>query len=349
MKEQIPGSTEQELPKDVLKSVSSFLGFGELVFKEKIGEGVLNTNYRVKDADSGVSYFLRGHRHDDKGKVEKFYLAEKFFAEHDIPVVVALARDNQSVVEVAGELYSVYPWVEGRRARDVVDHAKALKSVARLQANIHLLSKDGASQGLSDRKSTGWDKSAFLEELGRYEALIKSKQIKDTVDGIVLEVIGLQRQMAVANDKILESFNLGQDHLIHGDIQGTNIFFDDKDEMKYLFDSEHIQYSPRGLEVARSLDLMCLSTEYTDEDFDRAGVFLQEYQSVYPLRRKELEESLRAYILRMVHYTWKLKERYDKQNYRVDKIFKYDKKRLAYFSQHLEPFVQRVLSSVFGA
>lgn len=333
-----------EVPNEALKQISSFFGLGEVVLKEKIQEGKLNDNYRMIELETGTSYFLRGHRHKDKGMVEKFHAAERFFAAHNIPVLVALSRGNESVVEAVSKLYSVYPWIEGVRADAINDEMKALRSVASVQADIHLLSKDGAPEGLSDRRGSGWDKKNSLEEFSRIEQQVQAKSEKDEIDAITLEKIALQRALVEANDRTLEDFRLDADHLIHGDMNSSNIFFDENDEVKYLFDSEHVQYSARVLEVVKSLDLLCLPGKYDDENFEKARIFLQEYQSRYPLTKEELKNGLRAYVQRKAHDVWLLKEHYDKNNHRVDRIFKNNLNRLRYFSKNLDVFVERILS-----
>lgn len=339
-------SNKTELTPETVKAIGQQFGVTEATLIKLITEGKLNTNYQIKDA--GRDYFLRGHRQTDKQTVERFHAAERYFSEHGIPVVVALplsGHTTEAVAEQDGKLYSLYPWVGGKAYKEDLPE-KALQSIARLQANIHLLSKDGAPQGFSDKPRVGWDKDQFIKDVQRYENMIKQKATREPFDELVLEVIDLQKKIVEANQRKFEDFDLGPDHLIHGDINRTNVFFDENNEVKHLFDSEHIQYSPRTLEVVRSLDLMCLSGDYTDDDFQQVKMFLQAYHERYPLDKNQFADALRAYFLRMAHYTWKLREHYDNKNTRVDKIFFYDHQRLTYMGKNLDAFVDRVVGLI---
>jgi len=341
--------TEQELSPEQVKAIGKAYGLSQLEVLERISEGKLNKNFHAKDAETNEDYFLREHRHDNKPTIEKFHASERFFASHNIPVVVAMSladKDEEAVYEQGGNYYSLYPWVEGKVIKGELSET-ALASIASLQAEIHLLSKDEVPQGLSDKKAIGWDKKQFQDDIDRYERMIRSNEQMTEFDELALEVIQLQKQVVEANDLRFEDMDLGKDHLIHGDIQKTNIFFGENDEVKHLFDSEHVQYSARALEVVKSLDLMVFSQDYTDEDFEDAEVFLKAYHEKYPLDRQEFENAIRAYFLRFAHYTWKLREHYDNDNTRVDRIFKYDKWRLEFMIKHLDAFIEKTVGLVF--
>ncbi|MDO8581357.1 MAG: phosphotransferase [bacterium] len=342
----------QNLSFEALQHIGIAFGIPKSELVAVIQEGNINRNYQIKDVRSGIFYFLRQHRIEKKMEdLERLHAAERFFAQHGIPVVPAipiLEKPNVHVYAQDGQLYSVYPWLTGKRYEERLElPTTALESIARMQADVHLLSNDGAPEGLSERRGMGWDREKFFIDCARYEAMIEGKDHREPFDDLVLAVLRLQKQAVKKNTTRFEDMRLGTDHLIHGDVHPGNIFFNDDDTIKHIVDSEHVQYSARVLEVAKSLDYICLSPDFTEEDFERARTFLVAYHARYPLTREELVDGVRAYFLRTVHSTWKLREHYDKGNTRVDKMFLKDQKRFVYFAEHLDAFIERITHFIF--
>jgi len=145
MREGLENDPRRELEKSQLARIGNAYGVGPLRMLDVVATGLLNRNFHVQ-AESGDEYFLREHRDIPVTVAEKHHAAERFLSRPDIPIVVgtSLHGKNEQSVFVDGEkLFSLYPWVTGRRLRSMELSDTAIRSLADVEARMHLLSKGG--------------------------------------------------------------------------------------------------------------------------------------------------------------------------------------------------------------
>ena len=106
------------------------------------------------------------------------------------------------------------------------------------------------------------------------------------------------------------------------------------------------------MEVVRSLILLCFANPYDynptydKQNFKNAQVFLQRYQTDYPLQRSELASAFKARYWRQVMSLWVETEHYVHANYRVDVFLQSYLVGLKYMSTNLAYFVDRICDSI---
>ena len=262
-----------------------------------------------------------------------------------IPVVLPIKdKFGETFFEDNGQFYSLFPFVEGRSySRENVTET-ALASAGALLARIHLLSRDGLPGIYLDKELKG-DGSKFAQEAEKIRIDLAEKEDLDKFDKEVLKAIH-EKGKLLAESKIDENgLDLGKEHLIHGDYKLGNVFFDQDDQVKHLFDTEKTAICPRTFELARSLDLICFNEGFEKINFTKAKIFLRAYNVVYPVLADELADAFRLLYVRKVRSLWVPKEYY-KGNTRVAKILKAETFVTQYWAKHLDEFVGRVISSL---
>src|SRR3989344_1982015 len=102
----------------------------------KIPGGYLSENYTLTDGDK--KYFLKKHRHTDVNQVEGVCLAEQFFAEGGVPVILPLHTAQGALFfEHEKSFYSLYPFVAGRHIERGTLPEPAAISLGSTLATLH--------------------------------------------------------------------------------------------------------------------------------------------------------------------------------------------------------------------
>lgn len=316
----------------------------EATLVKEVQEGYLSRNFILENR--GVKFFLKQYRFDSLEKIREIHRAKFFFSSGGIPVILPLQNRNEEYFfEEEGKFYALFPFVSGRIIPRANRPQHAIESAARMLANIHLLSKDGFPEIVKD-EAKGWDKNAFLKEAETIQEKIERRKEKSDFDHLVLEVMEYKRKIVQSNTVLYEKLRLANDHIIHGDYYGQNIFYNENDEVKYVFDFEKTKRSPRVLEVIRCVDFMCLSDRFEEKDFEDARVFLRAYSAAYPLQRDELIRGLRAYFFKNIHSLWIEREHYLNENYRTDPLYTGKLAHLQYYWQHFDLLADRLTQAL---
>lgn len=311
---------------------------------EEVRDGYLSRNFILDNR--GEKFFLKQYRFDSVEKIAEIHRAKFFFARGGIPVILPLKTLNgEYFFEEAGKFYALFPFVDGRIIPRAERSPHAIESAARMLAKIHLLSKDGFSVIVQD-EAKEWDKEKSLEESSRIQEKIDALNTKSDFDYLALHVLEYKRKIVEANTTQYRELGLINDHLIHGDYHGNNIFYDEHDEVRYVFDLEKTKRSPRILEVVRCIDYMCFSGHYDEKRFHDACIFLAAYSGQYSIERDELARGLHAYFLKNSHSLWIEREHYINNNTRVDCFLEQELRFLTYCSKHLDLLTRRLVKAL---
>lgn len=326
---------------DVLKKIRKLYGIAEKAeLFEKVKDGYLSQNFVLQN--DGIKLFLKQYRFDNLEKIKETHRAKFFFASGDIPVILPVQNNaSDYIFEHAGKFYSLFPFVEGRIIQRAERSRKVFESAGRMLAKIHILSKQGYPDIIHDY-AKGWKKKDFLSEAEAIKQKIETASMKTDFDKLALGILQYKIKLVAENDLRYEELNLKNDHIIHGDYHGRNIFYDENDEVKYVFDIEKTQISPRVLEIARSMDFMCFSNNYEAENFEDANNYLVAYNEVYPINKDELVRGFRAYYIKKAHSLWIEREHYVDNNLRVDCFLEGELLMLKYYSQNFDDFVSKL-------
>lgn len=326
----------------ILEKIRSEYAIAERsVLAGEIQEGYQSRNFILKN-DQGKNLFLKQYRHKDFQRIEDIHRAKFFFSGGGIPVILPLRNgEGKYIFQASGRFYSLFPFIEGRIIRRRERSLKAFASAGRMLARLHALSQDGRFPRIG-KEEKGWEKATFLEKAEKIRDKIGIIPQKTPFDVLALKTLDLKRHLVLQNDVRYADFDFKNDHLIHGDYYGGNMFYDDEDEVSHIFDIELAKVSPRVLEIARSIDYMCFSNEYGPKNFLAARCFLKAYESIYPLGKGELPQGIRARYLDKLHSLWIEEEHYLMGNTRVDCFLAGELEMLRYYSAFYDQHIRRL-------
>jgi Ser/Thr protein kinase RdoA (MazF antagonist) len=321
-----------------IRDLYEIAGKAELL--EKVNSGYLSQNFILQNGSNKL--FLKQYRFDDFEKIKEIHRVKLFFSNGGIPIILPIQHNEGDLIfEHDGKFYSLFPFVEGKIIRRAERSRKAFDSTGAMLAEIHILSKNGHPDIIHDY-AKGWKKKKFLSEAKNVRRKIETFLNKTDFDKLALSTLDYKTDLVKQNKLQYEKLNLRNDHIIHGDYHGQNIFYDENDEIKYVFDIEKTEVAPRVLEIVRSMDFMCFSNNYEVKNFEDANAYLAAYNKVYPLSKNELIRGMKAYYLKKTHSLWIEKEHYLKNNFRVDVFLEGELLMLRYYSRNFDKFTEKL-------
>lgn len=315
--------------------------------------GYLSHNQIIGNQDS--RYFLKQYRFQNEARIHAIHRAKFFFAEGDIPIILPLRTSSgETYFLFEGKAYALFPFVGGNHLKRGQVSETALLSMAETLAHMHLLGKGIALPGVKAR-AYGWARkntSDFIAEVTKILDIISAKPIKDDFDALAEDTLRLKLTLAKQYANVPEPALSGADHLIHGDFHDANLFFDETERVKSVFDLEKVCYWPRVLELIRGVDFTCFSDgsqsgrAFADWNFAAAQTFLTAYHQRYPLERTELINGYTNYFVMRVHGLWVETEHYLNNNQRVDGFLSGEPNLLRYFSRNLEALIESIVEGL---
>jgi homoserine kinase type II len=331
------------LPKELIQKINHLFDFRDKIgVIRKVDKGYLSDNYIVGNKKERL--FLKKYRSFGIDRLKEVQAVKQFYTEREIPVILPLQNKNgKTFFKWRGNFYSLFPFVDGIQFERLKLSKKALVSCGRLLANIHLQSKNG-HPGLVKERYFGWNRKDFLKKIKIIQNILLRKRKKIEFDKKVEKFISQKIFIAEKNPITYESLSLRSGHLIHGDYHEENMFFDSKGEIKFLFDWEKANTSPRAMEVARALEFLCFYGKHKDSNYRKAEIFLKEYNQKYPLLKEELKKAITAWYLSQVHGLWILEEHYLKNNFRIDNLLENHIEFIDYYSKNLKNHLVKVCS-----
>jgi len=286
-----------------------------LSFVEKIAGGFLSDNFALTDGTQ--KYFLKKHRHTDEAQVRGVCLAEQFYAEGGIPVILPIpTRDGGEYFMYEQGFYSLYPFVEGRHIERGMFTKEATVSFGKTLALLHMRGKDSTLPVLE--KYAQWNKEKFLAKTGEIEAEI-AKNKNPIFDAMALENLMLKKRLVIENEIRYAELGLTEDHLVHGDYFCDNVFFGDDNQVSHVFDFEKVQYASAPTELFRGMFVSFFSIP-TQDNLELAKLYVDSYLKAYPQPTETVQNALTAAALKQMHSIFIEEEHYLKNSNRMDPL-----------------------------
>jgi Ser/Thr protein kinase RdoA (MazF antagonist) len=307
--------------------------------------GFLSQNY-VLHTGTG-RYFLKQYRFAERRQVAAAHEAKFFFAAAGVPVILPLrAKDGDSYFALGERFYSLFPYVEGRHLPRGHFSARALDSMAETLAAIH---RAGRHVHLPSTRISHAQKDGALFVATARQILEKIPQHERTAfDELAEGFIRLKLRLAAQHQEALAAIDLASDHLVHGDYQDANLFFDAHEQVSHVFDWEKTAVAPRGLELVRAIEFICFSNPndysalFSEENFARARRFLQAYHQIYPMTRAEFATVSHVRYLQKLCSLWVESDHYLAGARRVDLFLEAEYNAVKYYAHHLDEHIERL-------
>jgi len=301
--------------KDLLLHIETLYGLKNLKDPQKVEKGILSENHIISDGTT--KYFLKKYRFTDGDKIKEIHDAKNFFAVDGIPVILPiLTKDNQSFFSYEGGFYTLFPFVEGRQPERGKISDRAVVSIAKMLAKIHLIGRKSTIQ-TEDLIQTRTPED-FIKIYNEIQEVLAKIVLPTEYDVLAKKSLELKKKLVLSNESKYGDINLPNDHLIHGDYVDYNIFFDDNDEVSHVFDFEKTRYAPRVFELFRSMMLCGVDQK----------LYIEAYNEVYPISKEELQKGFTNYFVKQSRSLWLESEHYLKNNSRPDQFLPEEYERL---------------------
>lgn len=282
---------------------------------KKVEGGFLSRNFVL--SGGGGRVFLKCYRFDDLETVMTIHRVKALFAEGGFPVVRPIVNaKGETIFTHEGEIYAVFPFVEGRSLTQETLAPSEAASAGELLGRLHKWSVEQPAI-LPLKPVSHWSQDKYLAESALIEEQLGMVKNPDAFDQLAIEVLDNRRRLVLANKLSYEDLRLPMPIITHGDYHIGNLFFGDGG-VSAMFDFEKAEYVSPTVELARAVMLSCLNGTSTDNKYENARAFVAAYRETCPTPEETISEGFRNFLVRLYHSTWILKEHYLKENRRVD-------------------------------
>lgn len=311
--------------------------------------GFLSHNFIIETTEQ--KFFFKQYRFSDLSRIQGIHRAKFFFADAGVPVILPIQNKHGETILQSGEqFFTLFPFVAGHQFKRGHLSQVALGAMARMQAQIH---RAGANIHLHDVQTVSMRKS--YQEFVEMAQLLLSKIPKENetaFDVSAREALRLKIRLAEQNRSAIEDIDMASDHLVHGDYQDGNVFFDQHDTLSHVFDWERTRVAPRSFNLGRAIEMVCFGQadtyvpNYSSENFQQARHYLAAYHDVYPVSQREFREAARVRYLHEMISLWVETAHYLETNDRVDVFLESDCEVLRYHTNNFDEYVERICQGI---
>lgn len=307
----------------------------------KVAGGYLSDNFAVGNEEK--KYFLRQYRAKyTRPEIEAIHRVKKFFAENGIPIISPLKTENgETFFELDDRFYALFPFVDEKTIEASDLSERSIKSIGKMLAKIHLLSKNGFPN-LTEEKTSEFNKEKCLKIGEEIKEIVDNIKNPTNFDKMAQRQVSYKIDLVKKNQIKFSDLGLKYDHLIHGDFHALNLFYDENGEVKYVYDLEKAVISPRSFEIARAIDYICLEN-FGPENIRKVRIFISAYRSIYPISNDEIKIGLRFWYLKNIHSFWIEEAHYLNNNFRTDVFYPIQDKKLKYYSKNFDQMIKNIL------
>jgi len=330
------GGVEEKNMKGLLEKIAGLYKLNPLEHTEKVAKGYLSENHIIFDGEK--KYFLKKYRFDNEEKIKQIHSVKQYFAERDIPVVLPFPiKDSLTFFSYNNSYYALFPFINEKQFERNKVTKQAAISMGEMLAKIHICGKNSTLK--IDDSFKPWDKNNFLDKASQVIEKIKGIDSQNDFDRLALKSVLLKKKIIEKNEITYDQFNFSNDHLLHGDYIDQNVFFNENDQVAYVFDFEKAQYGPRTSELFRSMMNSFLDEGITNNGIVKAKLYFDAYCNLYPMLSEEIARGLKIFYFKAVYSLWVETEHYLNNNNRADVFLKYNFQKIRYFSKNLDKFI----------
>lgn len=282
----------------------------------RIEAGTLNRNYRVP-TDSGAVFARRYRPDHGLAAIREEHAVTRWGRDRGAPAVAPLsAADGSTVVEIEGERWSLFPWIDGLQPVRGTLTPGQVETLGEAHGRIQRVfadhpRSDGSTLGaLSDRLA--WDTAVAEETLDRVEHA--ARQAEAAPD--VLEALAFRRELLhQGQPRPFSDFAHLPCQLVHGDFHDEQVLFASDDTVLGVVDWERVGVAAPVWELIRSLSFsLLLETERLED-------YLRGYRRHVRLAADECRDGIELWWQLRLNTMWVYEACFLQGNERVAPLF----------------------------
>lgn len=312
-------------------------------FKNPIITKQIETGYKAASfvvCDGEQTFFVK--KYHPKRSAERLLEVHKikaFFKEYGVPTIPPLlSSEGSTLLKINEECFAVFPYISDKQYYGLPSE-QAVASAGENLARLHLA---GANHlPLVNKVLKPWDKAAFLESAGRMLELADAGTT--SFDRMASNMLKLKIELARNSNLSYADLGLKNDAILHGDYHTHNLFFDEQDNVSFIFDFERTMAGSRTTDIAYGLFMICfdfntdIENDVSDVHFERAQSFIRAYNQVFPIGLDEYMNGIRWFFWsQLVYIEWPLGAHYFEHDTRADRLLPKRLSRLEYFVKNFD-------------
>jgi Ser/Thr protein kinase RdoA (MazF antagonist) len=285
-----------------------------------VGGGTLNWNYRV-ETTSGPVFARRWRTGHAAGQIRAEHELLNWVAARGIPAIRPFkSRDGDTVMDVEGANWSLFPWVEGRttvRGEIGTDDARAL---GEMHGRIHAVLAEHPMSG-GEAGQLPWDTAESLADLVTVrQVAVERGTPREVVEGIDLQM----RLLETSLGRPRSDFSSGlTTQLTHGDYHDQQVLFGADGSIVAVNDWEMYRVLPRVWEVLRAVAFARLYEE------PGLSAYVSGYARHMQLSEEECRLAIESWWCGRLHSRWVYWTHFMENNERVAEFFPETRRELA--------------------
>lgn len=285
-----------------------------------VGGGTLNWNYLV-ETTSGPVFARRWRTGHPAEQIRAEHELLEWVSARDIPAVQPFkSRDGDTVMDIEGANWSLFPWVGGRttvRGEIGPDDAEAL---GEMHGRIHaVLAEHPGSSG--EAGQLPWVTAESLADLVMVRRVaVERGTPQEVIDGIDLQVRLLETSLVRPRSDLLPGLPT---QMTHGDYHDQQVLFGADGRIVAVNDWEMHRVLPRVWEVIRSVAFARLYEE------PGLAAYLNGYRRHVQLSEEECRLGIEAWWYGRLHSRWVYWTYFMENNERVAEFFPETRRELA--------------------
>ncbi|MDF2578273.1 MAG: hypothetical protein K0S74_1757 [Chlamydiales bacterium] len=331
---------EDRIKNDLIKEISEIYPLSSVQIGDRLG-GLSALNYILYSGQDKL--VLKGYRSADIKTIEKIENLAIFLNLNGLPARVPLMTiDKQYHFETKqGQLFAIYPYIEGKVLHEPNLNEKALNAAGQLLAKFHLLSlSDLTHVNLSHRVNL-----SLYDAQHDTQMLLATIKQHPTEDNAINQVI---RHSVKTKLKLIEKllsdnefeYYLNYKHLVHGDFHNENLLFNDQNEVIGLLDFEEVHLGHRMQDLLHFIHLACCNNGYDAPRIAKALLFLKSYSSIFPFTLHDLQFGISFSLYKIARSFFLEKELYHSRDLFFAGLIERDLKKLQYFESNSRQFIE---------
>ena len=282
----------------------------------------------------------------DRAQAARQHAATCALAALDLPVAAPLAMaDGQTILDLDGALYAVYPWVLGEHVRGTAMTPAQAVSLGSTLARIHegLASvMDLADQAM---RMPVTDPATAIASTERYAEIIAGKGDRDDFDEYAARQLARRRALLETAGQHIPGPDAWWEPAgwAHGDFHDLNVLWHDG-AITAVVDFDRLGPKPYAYELVRSATLTFCHGDDRGLDTGLAAAFTAGYRAVITLADDQIEFAVTRMWWERACDFWQLKRHYLNSDNSCDHLFRSASALLWWWTGHRDQ-VTRCLTS----
>ncbi|MBP0448684.1 phosphotransferase [Kitasatospora sp. RG8] len=241
--------------------------------------------------------------------------------------------EGRTLVEVAGDLFALYPWVEGRHLPGWLMHLRQARALGRQLALLHRELARLLPPGVPEPPAPP-DRDTALRAIDAFLVRIARKPDRDAFDRFVrAHLPGRRALLEAARPPRPSTAPEGASGWTHGDFHMANVLWHGG-RIAAVLDFDALAVRAYAQEVVRSLMLFFPSRDRRGLATAQAAAFVAGYRAVSPLSERQLAEAAELLWWERACDLRHLERHYGRQDRTRDHLFVTDGLMLSWWSGH---------------